>query len=260
MQRTNHNGVIYYRFEGLVAEPGLEHALFTRRGGVSRPPFDTLNVGHTVGDDLDAVRENHERALGALGWRPADVVTGHLVHGARVAVVGPQDKGRVCAETDALVTAEPGVTLMLRFADCVPVLFFDRRRRVIGLAHVGWRGLPAGVAPATAATMVRAFGCRPADLWAGVGPSIGPCCYEVGPEVVEQITAAVNGAHPFRVVDGRVHLDLWAAVRWQLVEAGVGQVELAQLCTSCHTDEWYSHRAEGGATGRFGVVIGLSNL
>ncbi len=260
MQRTNHNGVIYYRFEGLVAEPGLEHALFTRRGGVSRPPFDTLNVGHTVGDDLDAVRVNHERALGALGWRREDVVTGHLVHGARVAVVGPRDKGRVCAETDALVTAEPGVTLMLRFADCVPVLFYDRRRRVIGLAHAGWRGLPAGVVAATAATMVRVFGCRPADLWAGVGPSIGPCCYEVGPEVVEQVAAAVNGVNLFRRVNGRVHLDLWAAVRGQLVEAGIGQVEVAELCTGCHTDEWYSHRAEGGATGRFGVIIGLGDL
>ena len=257
MQRIDHDGVIFYRFEGPANEPGLDHALFTRRGGVSRPPFATLNTGHTVGDDLAAVRINHQRALAALGWREQDVVTAHLVHSARVAVVGPGDRGAVHPETDALLTADPGVVLMLRFADCVPVLFYDRRRRVIGLTHAGWRGVAVGVVPATVETMVQAFDCRPADLWAGVGPSIGPCCYEVGPEVVEQVSAAVNGREPFRYENGRVHLDLWAAVGGQLKEAGVGQIELSKLCTACHTEDWFSHRAEGGKTGRFGVVMGL---
>jgi YfiH family protein len=257
VQRIDRDGVVFYRFEGLAEEPGLDHALFTRQGGVSRPPFATLNVGHTVGDDLGAVRVNHERALAALGWRREQVATAGLVHGARVAVVGLEHRGRVFQATDGLVTAAPGVALMLRFADCVPVLFYDRRRRAIGLAHAGWRGLPAGVVGATVATMIESLGCRPADLWAGIGPSIGPCCYEVGPEVVEQVKAAVNGGDPFRSVHGRVHLDLWAAVQSQLEEAGVGEIEVAQLCTACHTDEWFSHRAERGKTGRFGVVIGL---
>jgi YfiH family protein len=146
---------------------------------------------------------------------------------------------------------------MLRFADGVPLLFDDRHRRAFGLAHAGWRGVPAGVVGATVATMVEAFACRPADLWAGIGPSIGPCCYEVGAEVVEQIKGAVNGSDPFRWQGERVHLDLWAAVRSQLKEAGVGEIEVSELCTACRTDEWFSHRAEGGVTGRFGVVVGL---
>jgi len=257
VRRSNHNGVVFYRFEGLAHEAGLEHALFTRRGGVSRPPFAALNMGHTVGDDLSAVRVNHERALGALGWRREDVATCHQVHGARVGVVGLDDRGRVCPETDALVTADPGVGLMLRFADCVPVLFYDRRRRVVGLAHAGWRGVPAGVVPATVGRLVEVFGCRPEELWAGIGPSIGPCCYEVGAEVVQQVSAALNGRDPVRWENGRAHLDLWAAVQSQLAEAGVGQVEVARMCTACRTDEWFSHRAEGGMTGRFGVVLGL---
>ena len=257
MQRINHDGLVFYRFEELAQANDLVHALFTRQGGVSRAPFNTLNLGHTVGDELEAVRLNHERALAAVGLRRADVVTAHLVHGARVAVVGREDRGRVCAETDALITAEPGVALLLRFADCVPVLLFDPRRRVIGLAHAGWRGLPAGVVPATVATMTRAFGCRPADIWAGVGPSIGPCCYQVGPEVIAQVATVMNGRRPFRQVGQRVHLDLWAAVRGQLEDAGVGRVAVAAQCTACHTDEWFSHRAEHGRTGRFGVVMSL---
>ncbi len=258
MQRVNHNGVLFYRFGALAEEPGLDHALFTRRGGVSRPPYATLNLGHTVGDDLEAVRVNHQRALDALGWGREDVATCHQVHGARVAVIGPDDRGVVQPETDALVTATPGVVLMLRFADCVPVLFYDRRQRVIGLAHAGWRGVVAGSVPATVATLTEAFGCEPGDLWAGIGPSIGPCCYEVGPEVVEEVKASANGREPFRRVNNRVHLDLWTAVRGQLEEAGVEQVEVAELCTACRTDDWFSHRAERGKTGRFGVVIGLT--
>jgi YfiH family protein len=257
LRRIDQDGVVFYRFDGLSDQPDLDHALFTRQGGVSRPPFATLNVGHTVGDDLGAVRVNHERALAALGWQREQVATACLVHGARVAVVGPDDRGRVFQATDGLVTGTPGVPLMLRFADCVPVLFYDRRRRALGLAHAGWRGVPAGVVGATVTMMVEALGCRPADLWAGIGPSIGPCCYEVGPDVVEQIEAAVNGSDPFRWQGERVHLDLWAAVQSQLQEAGVGEIEMSELCTACRIDEWFSHRAEMGKTGRFGVVMGL---
>lgn len=258
MRRIDHNGVVFYRFTALESEPGLNHALFTRRGGVSRPPFATLNMGHTVGDDLEAVKINHQRALAALGWRREDVATCYQVHGTRVGVAGLADQGHVRPGTDALLTAEPGVVLMLRFADCVPVLFYERRRRVIGLAHAGWRGVAVGVIPATIATLVEAFDVRPADLWAGVGPAIGPCCYEVGPEVVEQISASLDGKAPFRQGNGdRLYLDLWTAVQRQLEESGVGQVKVAELCTACHTDDWFSHRAEKGQTGRFGIAIGL---
>jgi YfiH family protein len=146
---------------------------------------------------------------------------------------------------------------MLRFADCVPILFYDQRRQAIGLAHAGWRGIPAEIIPATVATMTEAFGSRPADIWAGVGPSIGPCCYEVGPEVVQEVSAVMNGQRPFRTVDDGTHLDLWAAVRSQLLTAGVTKIEISELCTACHNEDWFSHRAEKGRTGRFGVVIGL---
>jgi YfiH family protein len=203
------------------------------------------------------VQANQHRALAALGWRREDVATCYQVHGVSVGVIGWDDRGQIRPATDALVTATPGVMLMLRFADCVPLMFYDRHQRVIGLAHAGWRGVAVGLVQATVRTLVEVFGCRPADLWAGVGPSIGPCCYQVGHEVVESVRAAVHGRDPFHQVDGHAYLDLWAAVTSQLTEAGVERIELAGLCTACHTDEWFSHRAEEGKTGRFGVVIAL---
>lgn len=258
MERITVDGIVMYRFAGLAGAEGLRHAVLTRIGGVSRPPYATLNLGHTVGDDLEAVDENHRRALGALGLRPGQTVSPHQVHGARVGVVGRAHLGTVLPETDALVTDVPGVPLLMRFGDCAPVLLLDPVRRVIGVAHAGWRGVVNGSVPATVRTMVKRMGCAPADLWAGIGPTIGPCCYEVGPEVVTAVEAACPpGTEAAHRVNGRVHLDLPGAVQAQLRAAGVEQIENAALCTACHVDEFFSHRAELGHTGRFGVLMEL---
>jgi len=252
------DSVVLYRFEGLSEAEGLVHAVLSRIGGVSRGLYATLNLGHTVGDDLAAVEENHRRALGALGVEPRRVVSPYQVHGARVGVVGRAHLGTVQPATDALVTSVPAVPLLMRFADCAPVLFFDPVRRVVGIAHAGWRGVVAGVIGATVRTMTERLGCDPADLWAGIGPTIGPCCYAVGPEVAVAVEEACPpGADMVHDADGRIYLDLPAAVQAQLRAAGVEQIEDAGLCTACHVDEFFSHRAEHGRTGRFGVVMEL---
>lgn len=252
------DGVVMYRFESLRKAKGVLHAVFTRIGGVSRGSFATLNLGHTVGDDLSAVEENHRRALGLLALRPSGVVSPYQVHGARVGLVGRAHVGTVQAATDALVTAEPEVPVLMRFGDCTPVLFFDPVQRVVGMAHAGWRGVVAGSVAATVRAMVQRLGCDPGDVWAGIGPTIGPCCYEVGAEVVEAVeSACLPGTDVTRRVNGRLRLDLPGAVRAQLQAIGVERIEDAGLCTSCRVDEFFSHRAERGHTGRFGVVIGL---
>ena len=152
----------------------------------------------------------------------------------------------------------PSVPLLMRFGDCAPILFFDPVRRVIGMAHAGWRGVVAGSVGATVRTMVERLDCAPADIWAGIGPTIGPCCYEVGSDVVEAVEAACPpGVDVVRRVNGRVHLDLPAAVQAQLRAAGLERIENAGLCTACRVDEFFSHRAEHGCTGRFGIVMGL---
>jgi YfiH family protein len=259
MIRERVDGIIMYRFESLNKAGGVLHAVFTRIGGVSQGSFATLNLGHTVGDDLSAVEENHRRALGALALRPNEVVSPYQVHGARVGLVGRAHAGTVQAATDALVTAEPEVPVLMRFGDCTPILFFDPVQRVVGMAHAGWRGVVAGSAAATVRTMVQRLGCDPGDVWVGIGPTIGPCCYEVGAEVAEAVkSACLPGTDVTRRVNGRLHLDLPGAVRAQLQAIGVERIEDAGLCTACRVDEFFSHRAERGHTGRFGIVIGLS--
>ncbi len=257
MHRENHDGVVLYRFEGL-AGAGVTHAAFTRLGGVSQGPFATLNLGSTVGDDPEAVKENHQRALKALGLRREQTVSPYQVHSANVRRVGRAELGTIQQETDGLLTAEPGVALLFRFADCAPLILFDPVRRAVGLLHAGWRGAANGVARAGVQAFVEHVGSRPADLWVGIGPTIGPCCYQVGAEVAQAVERACPaGAQVVQRQDGALYLDLPAALKAQLLAAGVETVELSGLCTACRTDEWFSHRGERGRTGRFGVVVML---
>jgi YfiH family protein len=158
-----------------------------------------------------------------------------------------------------LVTTEPGVPVLMRFGDCTPVLFYDPVQRIVGMAHAGWRGVVAGSATATVRTMVERLGSVPGDVWVGIGPTIGPCCYEVGADVADAVEGACPpGADVTRRINGRLYLDLPGAVRAQLRAVGIEQIEDACLCTACRVDEFFSHRAEQGRTGRFGIVIGLS--
>jgi hypothetical protein len=253
-----------YRFAHLIDDAWLVHAVFTRQGGVSRPPYASLNLGHTVGDDPAAVDTNHERVYHALGLNRFQSVTCHLAHSADILVVSAAHRGRVVGQGDGMVTADQGVFLTMRFADCVPVLLHDPVRRAVGLAHAGWRGTVKNVAGAAVHTMVRELGCSPENITAVIGPAIGPCCYEVGEDVIQSLQASFHGGaledtvnRLFSRRNGRhAHFDLWEANRQQLVAAGVGRVVMSGMCTACRTDRFFSHRAERGRTGRFGVVIG----
>ena len=248
----------YYQFESLAADKVL-HGVFTRLGGVSKEPFAALNLSASVPDDPQAVEENRRRFYAALGVDPRMAVRTIQVHGGRAAAVGPADLANVQPATDGLVTATPGLALVMAFADCVPVFLHDPIRGVVGMAHAGWRGTVAGICQATVERMEQVFGCNPADIQAAIGPSIGPCCYQVGTQVADAVSKAfgrVDGL--FRTTqDGQLHFNQWAANEWALREVGVGRIEQANICTACHVDEFYSHRAEGGLTGRFGALIML---
>ena len=147
----------------------------------------------------------------------------------------------------------------MRFADCVPILFYDPKKAVVGIAHAGWLGTVRGAARSAVETMQARYGCKPQDLLAAIGPSIGPDHYEIGPDVIERVRQAF-GADADRLLEtrtGRVYLDLWTANFLQLQKTGVEQIEMAKICTACHVEDWFSHRAEKGRTGRFGALIGL---
>jgi polyphenol oxidase len=260
MQRIHSQDLIYYQFDSFAQSPELDHGMFTRFGGVSSAPFDSLNIGSTVGDDLDCVMENRRRMAGAFALSDDETRTAHQVHGADVIIVDattPQITPPPPA--DGMITRSRNLGIVMRFADCVPVLLYDPVQHAIGLAHAGWRGTIQRTGSATAQAMIDQFGSRPQDLIAGIGPSIGPCCYEVGPEVVEAVRNAfpTSDALISPLHDGHsAHLDLWSANEIALRELGVSQISVSQICTSCGS-EFYSHRRDAGKTGRFGVLMNL---
>lgn len=257
MIRIQTNGCVHYKFESLASQPGIQHAVFTRLGGVSAPPYDSLNVGASVNDDPAAVQANRAKVLQTLRLPAARVVTTHQVHSARVTPVGLADGGRVIPGTDGLVSREP-VTLLLRFADCVPILLFDPVERVVGLLHAGWKGTAARIAEQGVGQMQQRFGCEPQNILAAIGPSIGPCCYQVREDFANEVCRAWPQADSFVHRDrGAYHADLWGMNAQQLLDAGVRQIESSGICTACHRDEFYSHRGDGGATGRFAVLLGI---
>lgn len=158
---------------------------------------------------------------------------------------------------DAAVSNVPGLILAMTFADCVPIFLWDEEHAACGIVHAGWRGTALQVASTAVVTMSAVFGSRPAAMRAGIGPSIGPCCYFVGPEVVAAVSASYP-AHAGVIVDGK--LDLRKTNYFDLVAAGLSgsNIETSGICTSCRTDLFFSHRAESGITGRFGGGIGLA--
>jgi YfiH family protein len=211
------------------------------------------------------------------------MVSPRQIHSARVRRVGVCDRGTFIPSCDALITDDTEVSLLLRFADCVPILLCDPRRGAIGLAHAGWRGTLAGIAQATVQAMTDVFGSRPCDLLAGIGPAIGRCCYEIGPDVVCQVetvfgpgsdlmssartakvipTVPARGAYPGAPeLDSwrgtSLHFDLWAANERLLRAAGVVNIEVAGLCTACHRSEFFSYRAQKGRVGHHGALLSL---
>lgn len=257
MRRVEQEGLAWYQFESLPAA----HGIFTRHGGVSAAPWASLNLGGNVGDSPASVLENHRRMYAALGLERERACSVWQVHSADIVYApGPALGRRWLAAADGLITDRPDTPLSMRFADCTPILVADPRQGAIGIAHAGWRGTVQGISGALVQAMVTAFGSRASDLSAGIGPSIGPAAYQVGEDVVQAVAAhfgSTDGLILRDAADGSAWLDLWAANRLDLERAGVTRIEIAGLCTAERTDEFFSHRAEAGRTGRFGAVISL---
>jgi polyphenol oxidase len=250
-----------YSFD-VLDELGLVHAVFTRQGGFSPPPWDSLNLGGTVGDDPVRVKANRLLAFQAMGRDPGSLFDAWLVHSAEVICAdAPRDLSNLPQKADAILTDRPEVTLFMRFADCVPILLHDPVRQVAGVVHAGWLGTVRQVAGAAVRAMIDRYGSKAQDIRAGIGPSIAAHHYPVGDEVVRQVRKVFgsDAASLLPSSNGAVQFDLWAANRLILERSGVQQVEVAGLCTACHLEDWYSHRAEKGKTGRFGVLVALKD-
>ena len=243
-----------------VLPAAFHHGFTTRRGGVSRAPFDTLNLGGRWSDAPDAVAENRRR-LRAAARAPA-ICFATQVHGAGVvrADVGTAPAVVAATEADAVVAGGPGVVAGVAVADCVPVLIADARTGAAAAVHAGWRGAVAGVVTAALVRMAADLGTRPDDVRLAIGPSIGPCCFEVGPEVVAAVEAAwpsARGAGAIVDRQPRPHVDLWRLARLAAESWGVRPeaIDVAAVCTSCQRDRFFSYRRDGGKTGQMAAFI-----
>ncbi len=257
-----------HQFRSLADLAGVVHGVSARAGGVSRRPYASLNLGFHVGDAPNQVLENRRRFCAALGLPLENIVAARQVLGRAVSWVTEADRGRgawsletALPSTDALITDSRGVTLAAFSADCPLVALVDPVRQAVGLAHASRRGTFGRVTARAVLAMEGLLGCRAADMVAAIAPCIGPCCYEVGPEIeAEARDRAPHAAEFFVRRRGALHFDLWAANRAQLIEAGLAadHIELAGVCTQCHAEIFYSYRAAEGATGRFALVLALA--
>jgi len=261
------DGLCYLQFEHLAACPELVHGIFTRLGGHSAAPFTGLNTSFSTGDDYTTVMKNRQLMARALDIDRERTATVAQAHGCDVCIIGKDwTRPQALPRADILITTRDcNYHLVMAFADCAPLLLYDRRHGVIALAHAGWRGTAQGVALHTVRALIDRFTSDPADLLVGIGPAIGMCCYEVGNDVYKRFqdnpTIAETAVFTEPTADGHWRLDLWESNRRQLIYAGVpeAQIAVAGICTACHTDLFFSHRREQGHTGRFPVVIGFRN-
>jgi len=239
----------YFQYPGLSRNKHLFHAVFTRRGGVSNPPYNTLNTSYTVGDSPEDVSRNLHMIKQVAG---AD----HLIfinqsHGNHVFVLRKDGLSKLVdpPPADAMITNRLHIAMMIKHADCQGVIIFDPTKKVLANVHCGWRGNVQDILGIVIHRMKQEFDCQASDLLAAIGPSLGPCCAEfvthrqIFPESFERFMVRQN------------YFDLWAVSSWQLLRAGVlkENIEVAGICSCCNTDQLYSYRAEG-KTGRFGTV------
>ena len=248
------NDVPFFEFPNLVGFPGIRHGVFTRSGGRSRAPYASLNVGRGIGDRPDRVASNRALVSGCLG--DLRMVFVRQVHGDGVVVLKDGETGSTDPDApltgDALVTDIPRTGLVIQTADCQAVMLYDPRKRVVANVHSGWRGSVQNIIGKTVRAMTSHFRCDPADIQAGISPSLGPCCGEFI-HYRNEIPQAF-----WKYKGENRHFDFWAASRDQLSETGVPDENIfsSRLCTRCRTDLFFSYRGEK-STGRMAMVIGL---
>ena len=280
----NEDKLEYLAFPSLEEISWVEQVFSTRMGGVSKDEFSTMNFSFVRGDNPDAVLENYRRVGEVFGASPNAFVTTDQTHTTNIRVVGKEDAGkgvtvpRDYTDIDGLITSEKGLILSCFFADCVPLYFVDVKKKVIGLAHSGWRGTVEGMGACMVKRMKEKFGCEPEDIVAGIGASICQDCYEISEEVADKFRegfwqeeevqgffaeACTFGKYPQSEyllpgkAPGKWQLDLWLANYAVLRKAGIPMenISISDICTCCNAPYLFSHRATGGKRGNLGAFL-----
>jgi len=253
---THKNGASFYQFENLAHFPGIRHGIFTRHFGFSTGPFESLNISFGLGDKVAHVKANRQVVARAINSR--ELVYAQQVHGDQIHILKAEDFAceavaqKPLETVDALITDASGKFLTIQLADCQSIMLYDAVRRVVANIHCGWRSSIKNIAGQTVQAMRKHFKCHPADIVAGIGPSLGPCCAEF----VNYRKEIPEKFWPYKTAND--YIDFWAISRDQLADAGVQpeNIEVSNVCTRCNTGIFFSYRGEG-QTGRFAAVIGL---
>ena len=256
MITEKHGDRIYLKSDLLKDVP---HGFTTKCGGFSNGKIEGLNLGFRCGDENENVKKNYRIAAEDLCMPYEAIVASRQTHSTNIRIVTGDDVGKGVSrdsdiqETDGLVTDCKNIPLVIFYADCVPILLADLKREVVAAVHSGWRGTKAGIVRNAVKVMREKFGSEPEDIKAVIGPSIGPCCFEVGREVAEQFESRFVAPKE----NGKFTVDLWAANQKLLLESGIhsANIEIFRMCTVCNQDMLYSYRSHGENTGRMGAFI-----
>lgn len=257
----------YITFDNLTETGMVRHCFTTRHGGVSTAHWAAMNMGLSRGEARETVLENYRILADVVGFTAENFVTSQQTHTTNVRRVTAADKGkgvwtdRGYTDVDGLITNEKNIPLVIFGADCVPVFLLDRKNKAIGMAHCGWMGTGRRMAEKTLQAMMDAFGTDPGEVTAGIGPSIGKCCFQVDAPVVhlfqENIPWAEDVIFDDPSEEGKCKMDLWETNRRLLAEMGVKDIEISGLCTKCDQERFYSHRGMGE---KRGVMAGIMEL
>jgi len=266
------DGVAYITFPKLLEyEQDMLHGFSTRLGGVSKAHLASMNLSFSRGDERDNVLENHRRFAAALGYDEKKLVFSDQVHLTNIHKVTEKDCGKgIIRESDikqidGLVTNEPGIPIITFYADCVPLFFYDPVKKVIAMAHSGWRGTVKRIGAKMVSYMQKEYGCEPSDIVCAVAPSICQNCYEVSEDVAEQFLSVFGKSYGnellYKKENGRYQLNLHKACEVTLLEAGIlpEHLDITNLCTCCNPDFFFSHRASNGRRGNLAGVMMLKD-
>lgn len=261
------NGVTFVTFP-VLEKYGIKHAFSTRLGGVSDGIYSSMNLSFSQGDNPDNVLENYKRICNAIDVDYKRCVLSKQTHTTNIRIVTEEDAGkgiikeRDFDDIDGLITNVPGLTLVVQCADCVGTLFFDPIKKVIAASHGGWRGTKGEIPKKTVLLMHEKFGCNPSDIVVGISPSIGKCCFEVDTPVAEEFMK-IDSVDKDKIItydgNGKYHIDLWQTNVLSLLSVGIKRenMSVTDLCTMCHPDVFFSHRATKGKRGNLAGLICL---
>jgi polyphenol oxidase len=261
MERKIHNSLPLYHFNNLSRFNNIFHFVSSREGGYSTDEFSSFNLGFGTDEQEEIIIKNRNLLAESIGIKLEQLVFQYQIHSDKIEYISERQHKREFCQRDAMITDKPGICLCVKGADCVPLIFYDTKNRIIGAAHAGWKGTLSQIGRKLVEKMMQDYGSKPNNIFVGIGPSIGPEDYEVGEDVANEFLGVFGekDKNVLRHCNNQIYLDLWLANKIQLKNIGVPEsnIEIAGISTFSESNLFYSHRKSGGKTGRFAAGIML---